>query len=397
MLRQLFVFGLALSLFMLNPGSSVAQQWTLQPERLAPELRFGRSVAVEGDVVVVGAPGETTNGEKAGAVYVFERTGDRWARTKLVPPDGEPDARFGWKVDLDDGRIAVAAPWATNPVAGRSGTIYLYEKADGVWRHEILRVSDPAVEGQIGRGLAMTGGRIVAGAPYDNTVHGDGAGSLVVFDETADGWVSETLVPERGSPEAWFGLTVATDGGRIAAGGYHTRQASGSEAGAASVFERDAEGTWQEWPLAPVVAPARKDHFGRAVALQGPRVFVGAEEDDNANGTNAGGVFALRLDQPEASPTLIIPPDGAPQSYLGFALATTDRYLAASEDTEVRLFALADAGSTNGQRLSALMGEALPSGVLALAGDGRRLVVGMPFADESHPNTGAVVVVDIAP
>jgi hypothetical protein len=108
-------------------------------------------------------------------------------------------------------------------------------------------------------------------------------------------------------------------------------------------------------------------------------------------------VFALRLDRPEAVPTLIIPTDGAPRSYLGFALATTDRYLAASERAEVRLFALDGEAATNGPRLSALLGEALPGGVLALAGKGRRLVVGMPLADGAHPNEGAVVVVDVAP
>jgi hypothetical protein len=399
--RLLPIVAISVGLFVLDPASSAGQRvnarWTLPPERPAPELRFGWSVAVADETVVVGAPGDATNGEKAGAVYVFERTGDRWTRTKLVPPDGEPTARFGWKVGLDDGRIAVTAPWATNPVAGRSGTIYLYEKTDGAWQHEILRVSDPAVKGQIGRGLAMAGGRIVAGAPYDSTVHGDGAGSLVVFEETTDGWSSETLVPAQGAPDAWFGLTVTADEERIAAGGYHTRQASGPEAGAASVFERTADGTWRERPLALIVEPARKDHFGRAVALHGPRVFVGAEEDDNANGTNAGGVFALQLDRPETQPTLIIPPDGAPRSYLGFALATTDRHLAASERAEVRLFALDGAAATDGAKLSALMGEALPGGVLALAGKGRRLVVGMPLADGTHPNEGAVVVVDVTP
>ncbi|NBB74845.1 MAG: hypothetical protein GVY35_14365 [Bacteroidetes bacterium] len=401
MLHRVLSVLLVIGLMALTPESSAGQRvdarWTLQPERTAPELRFGRSVAVADETVVVGAPGDITNGEKSGAVYVFERTGDRWARTKLVPPDGEPDARFGWKVAIEDGRIAVTAPWATNPVADRSGTVYLYEKTSGAWRHELLRVSDPAVEGQIGRGLAMAGGRIVAGAPYDRTVHGDGAGSLVVFEETADGWSSETLVPAQGSPDAWFGLTVTATADRIAAGAYHTRQASGPEAGAASVFERTAEGTWHERPLAPIVGPARKDHFGRAVAVRGERVFVGAEEDDNANGTNAGGVFALRLDRPEASPELIIPPDGAPRSYLGFALATTDRYLAASERAEVRLFALSDEEATNGKKLSVLLGEVLPGGVLALAGDGQRLAVGMPFADGAHPNSGAVVVVDVVP
>jgi len=403
LIRTLLV-GLVLWMFAPDAGlgQRIDDRWTLQPERPAPELRFGWSAAVGDEVVVVGAPGDATNGEKAGAVYVFERTGGRWARTKLVPPDGEPNARFGWKVGLDDGRIAVTAPWTTNPVAGRSGTIYLYEKTGGAWRYEILRVSDPAVEGQIGRGLAMAGGRIVAGAPYDRTVHGDGAGSLVVFEEGPDGWSSETLVPGQGRPDAWFGLTVTADEDRIAAGGYHTRQASGPEAGAASVFERGADGTWRERPLAPIVKPARKDHFGRAVALQGPHVFVGAEEDDNANGTNAGGVFALRLDRREAPPQLLIPSDGAPRSYLGFALAVTDRYLAASEDAEVRLFALDGVfardgeAATNGPRLSTLTGEPLPGGVLALAGDGERLVVGMPLADGVHPNEGAVWVVDVA-
>jgi hypothetical protein len=126
-------------------------------------------------------------------------------------------------------------------------------------------------------------------------------------------------------------------------------------------------------------------------------VFVGAEEDDNANGTNAGGVFALRVDRPAAAPQLITPANGTPRSYFGFALATTDRYLAASERAEVRLFALENENTPTGSRLSTLTGEALPGGVLALSGHRQRLVVGMPLADGAHPNAGAVVVVDFAP
>ena len=63
----------------------------------------------------------------------------------------------------------------------------------------------------------------------------------------------------------------------------------------------------------------------------------------------------------------------------------------------MRLFALDGEAATNGPKLSALMGEVLPGGVLALAGHGGRLVVGMPLADGVHPNEGAVVVVDVAP
>ena len=85
--RLLPIVAISVGLFVLDPASSAGQRvnarWTLPPERPAPELRFGWSVAVADETVVVGAPGDATNGEKAGAVYVFERTGDRWTRTKL--------------------------------------------------------------------------------------------------------------------------------------------------------------------------------------------------------------------------------------------------------------------------------------------------------------------------
>lgn len=373
------------------------EHWTLAPEARAAEQRFGRGVAVSGSLVAVGAPGDATNGSKSGAVHVFEFNGDDWERTKLVPPDGEPEARFGWKVAIDDGRIAVSAPWAANPVPDRTGKIYFYERHEGRWRHRLLRIADPGVVGQVGRGLAMAGGRIVAGAPFDNNANGARAGSVIVFEQAMGQWNSKTLVPATGAPNGWFGMTVAADAGRVGAGGYSTRRANGPEAGAASVFEPDGEGGWTEHALGSRVEPERRDHFGRGLAIDGARAFVGAEEDDNVNGANAGGVFELRLDRADEPARLIVPSDGAPNSYLGFAVTTTERYLAASEDPEVRLFELHATGSTEGRKLSALLGSSFPSGVLALAGEGNLLVVGMPFADGAAPNTGAVTVVEFAP
>jgi len=401
--RPLFTFVICLIAGLLAFGSDaslgqrVVERWALQPDDPAAELRFGRSVAASGDLVAVGATGDTTHGTKSGAVYVFERTGDRWTQTKLVPPDGEAEARFGWAVAIDDGRVAVTAPWAANPVEGRTGKTYLYEKSDGTWTHRLLRIRDPAIDGQVGRGMAMAGGRLVVGASFDSNAVGNRAGAVAVFEETADGWSSDTLVPEQASPNGWFGFTIATDGEQFAVGGYHSPQASGPEAGSAYLIEQDADGTWSERPLAPAVEPACKDHFGRALAFVGPRVFVGAEEDDNANGTNAGGVFALRTDRPEAAPQLIIPADGAPRRYFGYVLGATDRYLAAREGAEVHLFSEFDADTSRERTLSALTGTPLPGNVSAMAGDGRRLAVGMAFADEPEPDAGSVVVVDFTP
>ena len=392
---------IALGLLLLNPacsyGQEIANRWEVGPDRPTAEMRFGWSVALEDGIVVVGAPGDATNGPKAGAAYVFEWVDGDWVRTKLLPPNGEANARFGWKVGVDNGRIAVTAPWASNPVPGRSGKIHLYRRSGSSWQPHLLRVGDPAVEGQIGRGLAMAGGRLIAGAPYDSTANGKASGSIIVFEESADGWTSQTLTPARGTSDAWFGLTVAATDTHVGAGAYHTDQPTGPEAGAAFLFNLSADGTWRETALAPMVEPARKDHFGRSLAFLGKKIFVGAEEDDNETGTNAGGVFGLRLDAPDRLAMLITPSDGASRTYFGFALAATDRYLAASHGAEVHLFSGFDASIVQDRRLKALSGRSLPASVTALAGSGRHLVVGSAYADDPGPDAGYVEVVEFAP
>lgn len=375
---------------------AVVERWTLRPEREAAGLRFGRSVAISGDLVVVGATGDATNGTLSGAAYVFEKTADGWSRAKLVPPDGEPEARFGWGVATDGDRVVVSAPWATNPVEGRSGTVYLYERAGGAWRPRVLRVSDPEVDAQVGRSLAMGGGRIAAGVYGDDTAAGEMVGSVVIFEETGAGWSDATVRPDKEIADGWFGHSLVADGGRFGVGGYYARQESGPEAGSAYVVERGVDGGWDVTPLAPRVRPARKDHFGRAVAFVGETVFVGAEEDDNANGTNAGGVFAVPLDRSEAEPRLVVPADGQPRTYFGYVLGATDRVLAAYAADEVVVFLDPGTDRQREARLSELMGEPLAGRASAMAGEEQRLVVGMAFADGTEEEAGAVVVVEFA-
>lgn len=40
--------------------------------------RFGRSVSMQGDYLLIGAPGTQENGEPYGAAYMFLRQGDSW-------------------------------------------------------------------------------------------------------------------------------------------------------------------------------------------------------------------------------------------------------------------------------------------------------------------------------
>ena len=78
---------------------------------------FGESVAIDGDVMVVGAPWERSDGSDpgdnsflAGAAYVFERDGCEWSEVAyLKAPSPEGGEGFGATVAVDGDVIVVGA------------------------------------------------------------------------------------------------------------------------------------------------------------------------------------------------------------------------------------------------------------------------------------------------
>jgi len=119
--------------------------------------RFGYSVSVDGDTLAVAAPQEESNAtgidgnqsdnsvRKAGAVYMFSRSGSDWSQTRYVkasnsPPvvEGNPGDEFGMSISLDDDKLAVGAPFESSSASGingdqnndnltSSGAVYFYE------------------------------------------------------------------------------------------------------------------------------------------------------------------------------------------------------------------------------------------------------------------------------
>ena len=88
--------------------------WSLQQKLIAPDgvvdQQFGRSVAVQGSQVVVGAPGDQDVGYFSGAAYGFAWTGTTWAgTTKMKPIDVGPGDSFGQTVSLTETSALIGA------------------------------------------------------------------------------------------------------------------------------------------------------------------------------------------------------------------------------------------------------------------------------------------------
>lgn len=85
---------------------------------------FGSSVAISGNLAVIGAPGDDDNGEDSGAAYVFDVSG-RYQRVKLLASEGTTGDRFGTSVAIEGFNVIVGA--AHDDMHGfESGSAYLF-------------------------------------------------------------------------------------------------------------------------------------------------------------------------------------------------------------------------------------------------------------------------------
>lgn len=204
--------------------------------------RFGTSLALDGDTLVVGAPNRAQN---QGAAYVFTRdaTGT-WAQVKqLKGSNSAPLDIFGSSVALAGDILAVGAPGedggsggVNGPVtetAAGSGAVYVFARKDGVFTEEAyLKADAPAATDLFGSGVALFGERLAVSAPYQDTTAID-SGAVYLYERAAAVWAFTTRV-KHPSPTASdaFGTSLSLGADVLAVG------APGDDAACASARDR---------------------------------------------------------------------------------------------------------------------------------------------------------------
>jgi hypothetical protein len=292
-----------------------------------PEDWFGRSVALAGDWLLVGAPRDITSGvADTGSAYLFRRSAGNWSLVqKLVPADAFGDDAFGFAVAFDGLRLLVSAPGRDDGASDRGGAYAWTLRPDGSLRFDGKLVPNAVSPGGIaGVSLALQGEVAVLGAPQATVQARAGRGLVARFAWTGGAWTEvEPVVAADGASGDAFGASVAlsSDAQRVAVGASGARiDAMNGGAGAAYVFRLDAV-PLQEARLLPAVRQAGAG-FGIAVALDGDRLLVGASGEDIAGVANRGRVHLWRR---EAGAWLAAgtqePADAVAQSFYGRTLA----------------------------------------------------------------------------
>jgi subtilisin family serine protease len=145
-----------------------------------PAARFGYAVARAGNVLAVGAPGDSTAAPGAGAVYVHDAT-TRAPLFTLTAPDAAAGDEFGFAVAAVGDDLLVGAPYKDVGGAEDAGGAYLFDGATGAF----LRTLDdpvPLESDLFGFAVAGVSGTAAVGAPWADDLVAPDLGAVHLFD-----------------------------------------------------------------------------------------------------------------------------------------------------------------------------------------------------------------------
>ena len=314
---------------------------------------FGNSVSISSDTIVVGANLEDSlqttitnvtlvqandvGVTNSGAAYVFRRTGNTWANEAyLKAPNAEITDNFGQSVSISGDTIVVGA-WqedsnqttitngttaSADNTAGNSGAAYVFRRTNGLWAQEAYLKAANAGSGDVlGQTLSISGETIVVSAQQESsnqttitngtTASADnslsGSGAAYVFRRTGTIWAQEAYL-KAPNPDVndnfgrrWIAISGETivvpswneDSNQttITNGTTASADNSLSNSGAVYVFQRTGT-TWAQQAYLKAPNADVNDQFGRAVAISGDTIVVGANQESSNQTTITNGTTA---------------------------------------------------------------------------------------------------------
>ncbi len=263
--------------------------------------KFGNVVAVRGNVIMIGAPGSIHGGLTAGKVYVFNRSDESssiWQNSGfLTASKGVNDARFGDSLAINGERVIIGAPGDLQGSV-RIGAAYLFLQNEfSNWVNtDKFHAGDGMADDNFGNSVDISGGLILIGADKADDQELD-AGAAYVFRESNSQWIEDTkiTIPDSGTSPGGFGNAVSIHGNTIVVG-KSIDNPNDNKSGSAYVFER-IRGTNDTWSLLRKLYPQdgmADDLFSKSVAISGRTVFAGSPGDDG-NQSNTGSVYIFPL------------------------------------------------------------------------------------------------------
>ena len=360
---------------------------------------FGYSVAIDGDTALIGAPRNDGAGDDSGSAYIFTRTEGAWAQHAELTADGALDDHFGYSVAIDGDIALIGAP-RDEGVRQDTGSAYIFTRTGGTWvRYAKLTTDDANVDSQFGYSVAIDGDTALIGAPRDDGVEAGSTGSAYIFTRTEEGtWEQHSKIgPPYGTPAALFGNSVAIDGDTALVGAPRDDGVKDTT-GSAYIFTRTGGGIWTLSAKLTVNDLEEFDWFGNSVAIDGDTAFIGVPE--YGVGGRAGLVYVFtRTGNIWTLSAKLTADDGDDYDYFGYSVAVDGDTLLigasyddagdAIESGSAYIFTRTGGIWAQYARLTAGDADEYDYFGCSVAIDGDTLLIGAASSDAGVENTGS--------
>lgn len=266
----------------------------------------------------------------AGAAYIFTRSGGTWSQQAYLKASntGEGD-KFGSSVAISGNTVVIGAPeedgsatgvgGADNNGATNSGAAYIYVY-DGGWSAPLYtKASNTESQDRFGSSVAISENTVVVGAIEEDSnaieVNGEqnnngasNAGAAYVFFRSGVSWGQQAYLKASNTDASdYFGISVAVSGDAVVVGAYREasnatgidgNQANNSAAssGAAYTYIRNST-NWSFDAYVKASNTGGGDRFGIATAMSDNLMIIGA----NGEGSNATGIDGNQANNSAAS------------------------------------------------------------------------------------------------
>jgi hypothetical protein len=241
--------------------------------------QFGDAIALSGGTLVVGADDVTIKGQfYQGAAYVFVQSNGIWSQMqKLTGDDSAEFDHFGSAVAVQGSMILIGAPDRNLLI----GEVYVFSGSNNSWNQtQSLTVNDNIYFPEFGASLALGSATALVGAPYaDGNGHAT-QGAVYVFG-ISGGILTQTqkITSNDGASNDAFGsslaLTENLTGARALIGAPDATVGRNKVQGKAYVL-RELDGNWGAAVRITASDGVILNYFGAAVALDRETALVGA-------------------------------------------------------------------------------------------------------------------------
>ena len=270
-------------------GAQLDRPLVIQNPTPAVRDNFGFSVAAGPGTILVGAPRDDPEGTRdAGVAYLFNRESGDLVR-RLHAPRLVAGDQFGASVALL-GDLAVVGALRTDAGARDAGVVYLFSTESGELLHTVQR-REPDAADLFGTSVAADGENVVIGAPGVDQENVRDAGAAYVFNAKNGEFIRALHKPEPIARDQ-FGAVVAAAGQLAFVGAPFGDVGRVRDAGFAGVFDTN---TGEPRGIFQKPQPTTSDQLGRAIAAGRAGILIGVPLDDSS-ARNGGAAYLFAVD-----------------------------------------------------------------------------------------------------